>query len=431
MGEASPYGRAGDFGGITTSAFERFFKPQDLPEKTLLYSALGGKGLFEDKSYWETGADQTHPKGYLMREGQGMFGENNFGDVMTKLKDWVGGDEKALQGILDKYLKDYPKEIKDKMGTLLMGNEVELPIYKRDKKGEIAKDEEGNPIVEKTEKYSLEDVIKGNAEAVKDFTKEIKESGQYVSIWEKKQAEIREIDLRAAEKAEKTIDNAAIKQSSFWENMLGNANVQKDMIETIRKGIDAQYAWMITSGIENNPEKISDFIKKLKKDAYEDAGVDPTKLSEAQQQKILEKAGVYSTMEKIKKAGSMPGGFGAKDIVPEGESESDRLTREEVKRWKKSGKPDRSSLFEEDMKIPEAYRNEPQRQTSEANKELIARVEGLETLNRTIDVLINRFDSLGDEIRLASLNQRNIKVKVESNDDEVYSQQSNFLDSRA
>jgi len=431
MGEASPYGRAGDLGGITTSAFERFFKPQDLAEKTLLYSALGGKGLFEDKSYWETGADQTHPKGYLMREGQGMFGENNFGDVMTKLKDWVGGDEKALQGILDKYLKDYPKEIKDKMGTLLMGNEVELPIYKRDKKGEIAKDEEGNPIVEKTEKYSLEDVIKGNAEAVKDFTKDIKEAGQYVSVWEKKQAEIREIDLRAAEKAEKTIDNSAVKQSLFWENMLGNVKVQKDMIETVQKGIDAQYARMITMGIEDNPVYIKKFLEEKKEEAYERAGIkEPDKLSIEKRREILKEQGYKALEQEIIDA----------DMFPD-EMKGDGLSDAERKKIKRDADPmgivgpDRSSLydpfFEKDMKIPEAYRNEPQRQTSETNKELIARVEGLETLNRTIDTLIFKFDSLGDKIELASLRQGNIKVKVEGNDDEVYSQQSNFLDSRA
>lgn len=428
MGEASPYGRAGDFGGITTSAFERFFKPQDLPEKTLLYSALGGKGLFEDKSFWETGADQTHPKGYLMREGQGMFGEGNFGDVMTKTKDMIGGNEKILQGVLANYLKDYPIELQGKIGTLLMGNEVELPVYKRDKKGRIEKDEEGNSIVERTERYSLNSIIenfskneKDQSVAIKDFNKEINDAGQHVSVWEKKQAEIREIDLRSAEKFQKTIDDGAIKSSKFWETMSNSSEVQKNMTETIKMGIDAQYLWMITSGIEKNPAAIKDYLERLKEETYEKAGVDPSKLTENERYNVLKKGGYKEIERQVIDAGAMPDEMKTK-IPPR------TKPPEQGANW---DRPGHSSLFEEDMRIPEAYRNEPQRQTSEVNKELIARVEGLETLNRTIDVLINRFDSLGDEIRLASLGQKNIKVKVESNDDNVYSQQTNFLDSRA
>lgn len=423
MGEASPYGRAGDMGAITTSAFERFFKPQSLPERALLFSALGQNGLFEDKSFWETGADQTNPQGYLMKEGQGMFGKGNFGDVTTKLKDMIGGNEKILQGVLENYLKDFPTELKGKMGTLFMGNEVELPVYKRDKKGEIEKDEEGNPIVERTERYSL-DSINENLDKgeVKDFIKNVEEAGQNVSVWEKKQAEIREIDLRSAEKFQKTIDDGAIRSAKFWETMSNSSEVQKVMIETIREGIDAQYLMMIKSGIEKNPIAIENFLQEQKDLGFKKAGIeDPSKLSVGEAHKILKEQGYKWIEQQVIDAGAMPESMRHRTrSKAEDEVIQDKKTKELIEKSLKLG----DLFFDKDIKIPDEYNS---RQPSQ---ELTARLEGLETLNRTIDTLIFKFDSLGDKIELASLKQGTIKVQVESSED-VYGKQTNFIDDRA
>ena len=430
MGNASPYGRAGDLGAETSSAFERFGNPQNLAQESVLFRAWGENGMFG-------------PDGYLSRRREGIMNPRNFRSAIEEYRREGGYTDKGAQAIMEGIDpgRTMAKPIYDKfIGLFGEKGEAQYDEYKLDKNGKRIpikgeKDEKGEQKYEmesKTVKLEefykmVENEGKGIGEGGKEFLDTMKKANSFRSAEEAQQTEIRNKNLEAAKAFEKTIFDGQKEQASFWVNMGKSTEVQKDMVETIRKGIDAQYAWMITSGIENNPEKISDFIKKLKKDAFEDAGVDPTKLSEAQQQKILEKAGVYSTMEKIKKAGSMPGGFEAKDIVPEGESESDRLTREEVKRWKKSGKPDRSSLFEEDMKIPEAYRNEPQRQTSDV-KELTAKLDGMETMNRQMEALINGMYHLGDKLELASMRQTNTKVEVKSADSNVYGYQTDFIE---
>ena len=438
MGNASPYGRAGDLGAETSSAFERFGNPQNLAQESILFRAWGEKGMFG-------------PDGYLSRRREGIMNPRNFRPAIEEYRREGGYTDKGAQAIMEGIDPGITmaKPVYDKfIGLFGEKGEAQYDEYKLDKNGKrIAikgeKDEKGEQKYEmesKTVKLEefykmVESEGKGIGEGGKEFLETMKKANSFRSAEEAQQVIIREKNLAAADAFQKTIFDGQKAQAGFWVDMSKNADVQKDMVETIRKGIDAQYTWMITSGIETNQVKIKEFLKEQKEHAYERAGIkDPTNLSIDKRREILEKQG-YKELERIIiKAGKYPdemkdaSSLETKERVQKDLSgrgyKGDREALEELKKQKeKLG----TSLFEEDMKIPQTYRNEPQRQTSEV-KELTAKLDGMETMNRQMESLINGMYHLGDKLELASMRQTNTKVEIKSADNDVYGQQTDYIE---
>ncbi|MCK9209280.1 MAG: hypothetical protein M0P61_00450 [Ignavibacteriaceae bacterium] len=469
MGNASPYGRAGDLGAETSSAFERFGNPQNLAQESVLMRAWGENGMFGDD-------------GYLSRRREGIMNPRNFRSAIEEYRREGGYTDKGAQAIMEGIDpgRTMAKPIYDKfVGLFGEKGEAQYDEYKLDKNGKrIAikgeKDEKGEQKYEMESKtVKLEEFYKmveseGKAigEGGKEFLETLKQANSFRSAEEAQQVLIREKNLASAEAFKQTIFDGQKAQAGFWVDMGKNADVQKDMIETVRKGIDAQYAWMITSGIEKNPVKIKDFLNEQKEEAYERAGIkDPNKLSIEKRREILEEQGYKEIERRVQQAGSLPDEMkdsrfsDEKNKADKGHGfKEDRDAIKELKKQKEGepneaiidvlkyidqpselpGKEKAKNLMEMLNEIKQSMKlepqsslyGEPQRQTPET-KELTARLEGLETLNRTIDVLINRFDTLGDKIEIASLRQGGVRVEVKSADKDVYGQQTDFIEDRA
>lgn len=395
MGVDSAYGRSGDLAKDTVGAFERFAHPQNMAQEALLFRALGQNGMFGDE-------------GYLMRKREGIFNQKNFKDIMDTLQEEAGGSMNAAQAMLEGYDPQgtIPTDVFKKMQKLLATGKTTVD----------GKEESWDKV------FTWKDAdTKDLSKEQKELAEGFKKLNESVSTEEAHQTKMREMQLATAEKFQKTIFDSQEESAKFWVGMSHSAEVQKDMIDTIKKGIDAQYAWMITSGIEKNPTKIKAFLEEQKEEAYTRAGVtDPNKLSIEKRREILEEQGYKELERRIQEAGSLPEEM--KEYNKEKEKNKERTVGE---RGAVLG------ALEEDMKIPEAYRNEPQRHTPET-KELTARLEGLETLNRTIDTLIFKFDTLGDKIELVSLKQNDTSIKIiPSAGQDVYGQQTDYIEDRA
>jgi hypothetical protein len=419
MGVDSAYGRSGDLAKDTVGAFERFAHPQNTAQEALLFRALGKDGMFGDE-------------GYLMRKREGIFNQKNFKDIMGTLQEDAGGSMNAAQAMLEGYDPQgtIPTDVFKKMQKLLATGKTTVKEFELDEAGQkipIEGKKGEFKTVEKEEQWDK--VFTWKDSDAKELTREQKELAEgfrklndSVSTQEAHLTRMREMELETAKGFQATIFKSQEESAKFWTGMSHNAEVQKDMVDTIKKGIDAQYLWMITSGIEKNPAKIKDFLNEQKEEAYERAGIkDPNKLSIEKRREILEEQGYKEIERRVQQSGSLPEEM--KEYNKEKEKNKERTVGE---RGAVLG------MMEDydNIKIPEAYRNEQQKQAPET-KELTARLEGLEGLNRTIDTLIFKFDTLGDKIELASLRQGNVSVEVKSAENNVYGQQTDFIEDRA